>query len=96
MLNLPGKEGYDCHIPWAFTQKFDGLLAVEFFICVDDGRPIGPTKYLCWEAYRRWVSTCSWLGIQDASRKVQPISQAPGPWAVTVTDTEGGVHGLVS
>ena len=39
---------------------------------------------------------CSWLGIQDASRKFQPPSQAPGPWDCTVTNTEGGAHWLVS
>ena len=34
--------------------------------------------------------------IQDASRKVQNTSQAPGPWAGTGTNNKGGVHGLVS
>ena len=36
------------------------------------------------------------MGIQYSSRKVQPTSQALGPLAVTVTNTERGVHGLVS
>ena len=63
---------------------------------MDDGRPIRPTEKLCWEASRKWGSTCSWLGIQDASRKFQPPSQATGPWYGTVTNTEGGVRGLIS
>ena len=39
---------------------------------------------------------CSWLGIQDASRKVQPPSQAPGTWDGNFINTEGGVHRFVS
>ena len=42
-----------------------------------------------------WGSICSWLGIQYASRNLLPKSQAPGPWDVTVTNTEGDMHGLV-
>ena len=95
VMNLPRTEEYDCQRTWLFNQSVDGLLAEDLFIYVDDGRPIGPTKNLCREASRRWGSTCSWLGIQDASRKFQPPSQAPGPWAGTVTNTEGGVHGLL-
>ena len=38
---------------------------------------------------------CSWLGIQDVSRKVQPPSHAQGTWAGTIINTEGGLHGLV-
>ena len=74
----------------------DGLLAAYLFIYVDDGRPIVPTKELFWEACRSWGSTCSWLGIQDASRKFQPPSQYQGTWAGTFTNTEGVVRGLVS
>ena len=96
MLKFPGAEEYYCHIPWVFKQMVDGLLAADLFIYMDDGRPIGPTKDLCWEASRSWVSTCYWLGIQESPRKVQPPSQAPGSWAINFTNTEGGVHGLVS
>ena len=88
VLNLPGTKEYDCQITWVFKQILDGLLVADLFICVDDGRPIGPTENLCWEASRRWGSTCFWLVIQDASRKVQLPSHAPGPWTVTVTNTE--------
>ena len=79
-----------------FKQRVYGLLAAYLFIYMDDEQPIGRTKDLCWEAPRRWGSTCSWLVIQDTSRKVQPPSQAPGPWDGIVTNTEGCVHGLVS
>ena len=72
MLNLPGSEEYDCHRTWVFNQRVDGFLAADLFIYVDDVWPIGPTDDLCWEASRKWGSTCSWLIIQDASIKVQP------------------------
>ena len=61
-----------------FKKRVDGLLAAYLFIYVNDGQPIGPTEDLCREASRRWVSTCSWLSIQDASIKVLPPSQARG------------------
>ena len=35
------------------------------------------------------------MGIQDASIKVEHLSLEPEPCAGTVTNTEGGVHGLV-
>ena len=78
-----------------FNQRIDRLLAKYLFVYVVNGQLIGPTKNFCWNSYRRWGSTCSWLGIQDASRRVQTPSQAPGPWAGTLTNTEGGVHRLV-
>ena len=79
-----------------FKKKADGLLATGLFIYMDYRRPISPTEILFWEASRRWGSMCSWLGIQYASIKVQPPSQVPVPWDGTVTNTKGGVHGLVS
>ena len=96
VLNLLGKEEYDCHITWLFNQKDDGLLVADILIYVDDERLIGPTEDLCWEAYRRWVLAFSWLGIKDDSRKVQPPSKSPGTWSGTITNTKGGVYGLVS
>ena len=59
VLNLPGTEIYDFHRTWVFKQTVDGLLAADLFIYVDSGRLIGPTDDLCWEASRRWDSTCS-------------------------------------
>ena len=96
VLNFPGTEEYDWHRPWVFKQCGDGFLAMVLFIHMNYGQTIGPTDNLCWEAYRRGVSKCSWLSIKDASRKFQLPSQATGPRVCTVTNTEGGVHGLVS
>ena len=92
---MPRTEEYYCKIPWVFKKIVDGLLAAELFIYVDNGRTIRYTKTLYWKAPRRWGSACSSLGIQDASKKVQPPSQALGPWAGTVTNIKGGGHGLV-
>ena len=39
---------------------------------------------------------CSWMGIQDASKKVQEPLQETGTWEGTVTHTTEGVYGLVS
>ena len=96
MLNLPGIEEYYCHRPWMFKQRGDGLLAADLFFYMDNGRRIEPTENLCWEPYIRWGLKCLWLGIQEDSRNVQPPSQALWPWAGTSTNTEVGVHGLVS
>ena len=35
------------------------------------------------------------LGIQGASRKVQPPSQETIPWEVTIINAQVGIHGLV-
>ena len=78
-----------------FKKIVNVLLDADLFIYVDDGRPIGPTENIFWEASRRWGLTCSWLGVEDASIMVQPPSQAPRPWDGTVTNTEGCVHGFL-
>ena len=54
VLNLPGTEEYDCQRTWVFNKIVDGLLDVDLFIYVEDGRQIIPTKTLCWEDSRRW------------------------------------------
>ena len=79
-----------------YKKRVEWLISVYLFIYVDYGQPIGTTETLCWEASRKWVSTCSWLVIQNASRKVQHMSQAPRPWAGTINNTQEGLHGLVS
>ena len=45
---MPGTEEYYCQIPWLFKQRVDGFLSADLSIYMDDGRPIGPTKNLCW------------------------------------------------
>ena len=43
VLNFPGAEEYDCHRPLLSKQRVYGVLAVDLFLYVDDGRHIGPT-----------------------------------------------------
>ena len=77
--------------------RSDGHLAAEICVHVDDGRPTGHCKDLTWRAARAYGSGCSRRGIQDASRKRTLPTESPGPWAGTVTCTEGGsLVGMVS
>jgi hypothetical protein len=75
----------------------NGLLAVEIFVCMDDGWPTGHSQELTWRAARAYGLGCLRQGIQDASRKRTLPTETPGPWAGTVTHTKGGcVLGMVS
>ena len=96
MNNLPGNPKYYCCRPWVCKERSDRSIAAGLFVYVDDGRPIGLTEEVCWEASRKWGSICSWIGIQHASRKVKGTSKEPRPWAGTVTKTTEVVCGLAS
>ena len=97
VFNLPGSKGYRADLPWVMKIRWDGGLAAEVFVYVDDGRPTGPTEFLAWQAGRAYGSGCTRRGVQDASRKRTSPSLTPGPWAGTVTHTDGGrVSGMVS
>jgi hypothetical protein len=77
--------------------RADGLLAAEIFVYVDDGRAIGATADLAWQAARTYTTGCARLGVQDASWKRTSASRTPGPWAGTVTHTDRNqVCGMVS
>jgi hypothetical protein len=96
-MNLPGLTGYRANLPWVMKVRWDGELAAEVFVCVDDGRPTGPTEYLAWQAGRAYWTGCTRRGVQDASRKRTSPSQTPGPWAGTVMHMDGGrIRGTVS
>lgn len=95
-MNLPGQFGYDPTLPWVYKQRKDGHLASELYLYVDDGRPTGYSDRQCWLASRRFCSMCSFLGIQDASRKRTSPSQTPGPWAGSVIHTDGKLVALIS
>ena len=47
VMNLLGTKEYNCQRPWVFKKRVDGLLDVDLFIYVDDGRPIVTTENLC-------------------------------------------------
>ncbi|KAL3791404.1 hypothetical protein ACHAW5_005778 [Stephanodiscus triporus] len=39
--------------------RWDGELAAEVFVYVDDGRPTGPTEFLAWQAGRAYGAGCT-------------------------------------
>ena len=78
-MNLPGTKEYEYQWPWVSKQRVDQMLAADLIIYVDNEWPIRYTKKLCWEASMRWSSACSWLDIQEASRKFEPPLQALRP-----------------
>jgi hypothetical protein len=63
----------------------------DFFFYVDDNRTTGNTEREAWLAAQRVASVCSFLEVQDASRKQWKASKTPGAWAgaVILTDDEG-------
>jgi hypothetical protein len=96
-LNLPGSPKYDPTLPWVFKVRKDGTPAADFFFYVDDNRTTGNTEREAWLAARRVASVCSFLGVQDASRKRRKASKTPGAWAGAVVSTdEEGVYVRVS
>ena len=96
-FNLPGSKGYRSDLPWIMKIRFDGHLAADVFVYVDNGRPTGYCRDLTWRAARAYGSGCSRRGVQDASRKRTSPAECPGPWAGKVASTEGGLLvGMVS
>jgi hypothetical protein len=80
-----------------FKSRKDGNPAADFSIYVDDNRSVGNTREEARLAARRVASVCSFLGIQDASRKRRSASKTPGAWAGTVILTDDkGVYVTVS
>ena len=96
-MNLPGLADYDPGKPWVFKTRNDGDPAADFSLYVDDNWAVGNNRDEAKLARRRVASVCSYLGVQDASRKRRMASQTPGAWASTVISTDGdGVFVTVS
>ena len=83
-LNLPGTKDYNPTKTWICKLREDGLFACEMLTFVDDERFAGPTEELTWQAGHRAAAIQSYLGVQDAARKVRHCSQTPGAWAGAV------------
>jgi hypothetical protein len=83
-LNLPGCKEYDPSISWCTKVREDGRTACDTFTFMDDERFTGPDADLTWQASHALASTQSYLGLQDAGRKVRPCSKSPGAWAGSV------------
>ena len=83
-LNLPGTPGYDPKLSWVSKLRKDGLIACDLLTFMDDERVVGPTRELTWQASHRLATIQSYLGVQDAARKLRPVSKTPGAWAGAV------------
>jgi len=96
-FNLPCSKGYRSDLPWVMKIRCDGHLATEVYVYVDDGRVTGHSAEQTGLGARAYGAGCTRLGVQDASRKRTTPTHTPGPWAGTVTHTDGGeVIGMVS
>ena len=96
MLNLPGMDTYDPRKPWVYKRRYDGRIAGDLIVYIDDLRLSCPDMILLWAAVQQVASRLNFLGMQHAARKLRDLSCTPGPWAGSVVNTEDGVHLLTS
>ena len=90
IYNLLGTKGYRPRLPWVMKVQFDGQLACEVYVYVDNGRVTGHCRKLCREKVRRFILVCSKRVFQDATKKRAFPADNPGPWTGTVCPTSGG------
>ncbi|KAL7451691.1 hypothetical protein ACHAXS_000255, partial [Conticribra weissflogii] len=97
-VNLPGMVTYNPSRSWCAKIRTDGRLACDLFTFIDDERITGPSEELTWKAGHTVAAKQSYLGIQDAARKVRSCSKNPGAWAGSVVHVvpEKGVCVLTS
>ena len=89
IYNFPDTKEYRPGLPWVMKVRFNGHLACEVYVYVDDSRVTGHCRELCWAAARRFASVCSKNGVQNTARKMTSprMSQAPGK-VLSVTPAE--------
>ncbi len=92
VLNCPGDPTYDPTMPRVYKWN-DRLKAIagDCKTFVDDLRSVGATKEMCRAVTHRVETMMGYLGLQDATRKRRPDSQAPGEWTGTITRAIEGV-----
>lgn len=97
-LNLPGTKDYDPSISWITKRRKDGTLASDLVDFVDDERIVGCGRERTQEAGHAVSTRESYLGLQDALRKLRPVTRQPGAWAGVVVhnDPELGIVVLTS
>jgi hypothetical protein len=96
-MNCPGDSHYDSTFPWMAKIDLDGKIATNIHQYIDDNRTTVPTVDESWLAGSQWAKTCSYLGIQDASRKRREAAQKGGAWAGGVAHCdERGVWKLIT
>ena len=87
-LNLPGTTGYDPSEGWITKRRADKSLASDFVVFVDDERVVGSGVDRVAEAGHALSTRESYLGLQDALRKLRPATNAPGAWAGVVVHND--------
>ena len=60
---------------WVMKVRFDGHLACEAFVYVDDGRITGFCREICWAAARKLASHCRFGTKED---RVLPYARSVG------------------
>jgi hypothetical protein len=98
-LNLPGTQEYLPLLPWISKRQHDGLLASNFVCFVDNQQVMGERVERIVEVGHALSSCESYLGLQDALRKIRyhEGTRQPGAWAeaCVVVEEEIGVAVLV-
>jgi hypothetical protein len=97
-LNLPGTANYNPSEGWITKRRVDGSLASDMVTFVDDERGTGSGAERVREAGHTLSTRESYLGVQDALRKLRPATRRPGAWAGVVVhnDPEDGIVVLTS
>jgi hypothetical protein len=83
-LNLPGDLTYTPSEAWATKVRYDGTVAADVFVYVDDIRSCAPTELEAWKASQRTSAVLGYLGLQDASRKRREPGLETGAWTGSV------------
>jgi hypothetical protein len=84
VVNLPGTWDYDPTRPRLYKIRWDGNIAGDLIIYIDDVRVVANSLLEAWKASSKVAKTCAWLGLQDSARKRREPSKEPGAWAGTV------------
>jgi hypothetical protein len=63
VFNLPRAKGYWANLPWVLKIRWDGKLAAEVFVYVDDGRLTGITEVPTWQAGQAYGTGCTRRGV---------------------------------
>jgi hypothetical protein len=87
-LNLPGSKSYNPAEGWLTKRRKDGTLASDFVVFVDDERVAGSSVDRLSSAGHTLSSRESYLGLQDALRKLRPATKQPGAWAGVVVHND--------
>ena len=83
MLNLPGSRGYTPSQAWITKRRANNSLASNFICFMDDERVTGRGSVRVKEGGHAISTRESYLGLQDALRKVRHDrgTTTPGAWA---------------